>query len=73
MADEEKGRPRNFQEFCRGIPCAEMIRQVMAGGEGNPAFKCAEMMSRMRQMGCGSAEKSKGALREPEENRAPKV
>ena len=58
MAEDQKKTTKDFQDFCQGMPCADMMRKMMEAKKPGHPFKCAEMMSQMMQM-CGKAGKKK--------------
>ena len=71
MADEQKKDEKEFQNFCQGMPFADMMKKMMGAEKGGLPCNCAEMMSRMKKMCCGSGEKKEGSSQETKENPAP--
>ncbi len=61
MAEDQKNSPKGFQNFCEGIPFAEMMGKMMAAKKSPGSFNCAEMMSQMMEMCCGTGRKEEGA------------
>jgi len=73
MADEQKKAEKGFQSFCQGMPFAEMMKKMLEAEKGGLPCNCAEMMSRMKKMCCGSGETKEGSSQETKENPASKV
>jgi len=73
MADEQKKDEKEFQNFCQGMPFADMMKKMMGAEKGGLPCNCAEMMSRMKKMCCGSGEEGEGSSKETKENRAPNL
>ncbi len=57
MAEEQKKTQEEFQTFCGGMPCEDMIRKMLEAKKTGQPFNCAEMMSQMMQKFFGSREK----------------
>jgi len=69
MADEQKKAEKGFQSFCQGMRFGDMMKKMMMEAEkGGLPCNCAEMMSRMKKMCCGSGEKKEGSSQETKEN-----
>jgi hypothetical protein len=73
MAEDQKRGEKEFQSFCQGMPFADMMKKMMEAEKGGLPCNCAEMMSRMTKVCCGSGEKKEGSSQETEENPAPKL
>jgi hypothetical protein len=73
MADEPKKAERGFQGSCQGMPLAEMMKKMMEAEKGGLPCNCAEMMSRMKKMRCGSGETKEGSSQETKKNPAPNL
>jgi hypothetical protein len=58
---EENEDGRGSKEFAKGIPFAEMMGKMMAAKKSPGSFNCAEMMSQMMEMCCGTGRKEEGA------------
>lgn len=57
MADDQKKGEKYFQSFCQDMPFADMMKKMMGVENGILPCDCAEMMSRIMKMCCGSGEK----------------
>ena len=68
MADEQKKAEKGFQSFCQGMRFGDMMKKMMEAEKGGLPCNCAEMMSRMKKMCCGSGEKKEGSSQETKEN-----
>jgi hypothetical protein len=73
MANEQKKDEKEFQNFCQGMPFADMMKKMMGAEKGGLPCDCTEMMSRMKKMCCGSGEKKEGSSQETKENPAPNL
>jgi hypothetical protein len=73
MADDQKKDEKEFQNFCQGMPFADMMKKMMGAEKGGLPCNCAEMMSRMKKMCCGSGEKKEGSCQESKENPDPNL
>jgi hypothetical protein len=71
MAEEQKKAREEFKSCCEGMPFADMMRKMMEAKKSGSPFNCAEMMSQMKQMCCGSREKKEEATQERKENPVP--
>jgi hypothetical protein len=71
MAEDQKNTQKEFQNFCEGMPFADMMRKMMEAKKAGRPFNCAEMMSQMMQMCCGAGKKKEGSTPETKENSAP--
>ena len=58
MADEQKRDGEEPQSFCQGMPFADIMNKMMETGKGGLPCNCAEAMSRITKMCCGSKRKS---------------
>lgn len=54
MAEDQKKTDNPFESCCQGMPFADMMRKMMEKKTTGAPFDCAEMMSRMKAMCCGS-------------------
>jgi hypothetical protein len=61
MVEEQKETEEEFQSFCGGMPCGDMTRKMLEAKKSGQPFNCAEMMSQMMQMCCGTGRKEEGA------------
>jgi hypothetical protein len=61
MAENRENDPKEFKGCCEGMPFADMMRKMMEAKKSGSPFNCAEMMSQMMQMCCGSREKKEEA------------
>ena len=59
MAEDQKKTEIPFKNCCQGMPIREMMSKMIEKKSGSP-FDCAEMMSRIAQMCCGSRKKEEG-------------
>ncbi len=66
MAEEQKKTENPFESFCQGMPFPEMMRKMMEKKTSGAPFNCAEMMSRMKAMCCGSPAKEEKAAQDQE-------
>ncbi len=64
MAEEQKNTQKEFKSCCEGMPFADMMRKMMETKNAGAPFNCAEMMSQMMQMCCGSREKKEEPTQE---------
>ena len=71
MAEVQKNTQKEFQNFCEGMPFADMMRKMMEAKKTGHPFNCAEMMSQMMQMCCGAQKKKAGSTPETKESPAP--
>ena len=71
MAEDQKNAQKEFQNFCEGMPFADMMRKMMEAKKAGRPFNCAETMSQMMQMCCGAGKKKEGSTPETKENPAP--
>ena len=71
MAEEQKNTQKEFKSCCEGMPFADLMRKIMEAKKSGSPFNCAEMMSQMMQMCCGSREKKEGPTQGSKENPVP--
>jgi hypothetical protein len=71
MAEDQRNTQKEFQSCCEGMPFADMMRKMMEAKKSRSPFNCAEMMSQMMQMCCGTREKKEGFTQERKENPVP--
>ncbi len=71
MAEDPKNTKEKFQKFCERMDFADLMRKMMEAKKSGSPFNCAEMMSQMKQMCCGSREKKEEATQERKENPVP--
>jgi hypothetical protein len=71
MAEDQKDTGKEFQNFCKGMPFADMMRKMMEAKKAGHSFNCAEMMSQMMQMCCGAGKKKEGSSPETKETSPP--
>ena len=57
MAEDQKNIRKEFQSFCDGMPCADMMRKMMEAKKAGSSFNCAEMVSHMMEIFAGAKEK----------------
>jgi hypothetical protein len=55
------------------MPFADMMKKMMGAEKEGLPCNCAEMMSRVKEMCCGSGEKKEGSSQETKENPTPKL
>jgi hypothetical protein len=61
MAEDSQNTQKEFQKFCAGMDFADLMRKMMEAKKAGLPFNCAEMMSQMMQMCCGTGRKEEGA------------
>ena len=61
MAENQKNTQKEFQDFCEGMPFADMMRKMMEAKKACGSFNCAEMMSQMMKMCSRAKGKEEGA------------
>ena len=71
MAEDQKNTQKEFPKFCEGMDFADMVRKMMEAKKAGHPFNCAEMMSQMMQMCCGSKKTKEEPTPETRENPAP--
>jgi len=73
MAEQTKKDEKDFQNFCQGMPFADMMKKMMGMEKVDLPCNCGEIISRMKKRCCGSGEKKEGPSQETTENPAPKL
>jgi hypothetical protein len=61
MAEDEKNTQKEDRGCCGGAFFMDMMRKIPEANKSGRGFDCAQMMSRMKAMGCGSGEKKEEA------------
>ena len=70
MAEEQKKTRGGFLSYCEGTPCEEMMRKMLEARKSGQPFPCAERMSQMMQICCGTKEKKEEPTQGSQENPA---
>jgi hypothetical protein len=68
MAEDQKNAQNEFQGCCGEMPFRDMMKKMMESKKSGSPFDCAQMMSQMKAMCCGAAEKKEGPAPETKEN-----
>lgn len=71
MAEDQKNNTKEFQSFWDGVPFADMMRKMMEAKKAGGSFNCAEMMSQMMKMCCGTKDKKEGPTHGAKEDPVP--
>ena len=61
MAEEQKKPQEEFKSCCEGMPFADLMRKMVETKKAGAPFNCAEMMSQMMRICCGTREKKEEA------------
>lgn len=68
MAEDEKNTQKEDMGCCGGAFFMDMMRKIPEAEKSSHGFDCAQMMSRMKTMCCGSGEKKEAAKADPVPN-----
>ena len=68
MAEDEKNTQKEDMGCCGGAFFMDMMRKMQEGKKSGTGFDCAQMMSLMMPMCCGSGEKKEAAKANPVPN-----
>jgi hypothetical protein len=65
MAENENGTQKEDTSCCGGAFFMDMMRKMPEAKKSGLGFDCAQMMSQMKQMCCGSGDKKEEAKATP--------